>query len=106
MLRFVLAFAALACAACASSGGTVSSNGGSYWQKPGATGANFSTDNQSCSARASRMAPTARADQISGGVFVQDNGMDRPPRKWLHPAADGAYMDCMIEHGWTTPDSR
>ena len=70
------------------------------WDKQGANGADFSSDNESCSARATRMEPTPQADQAPGGVAVPNSRMEQPPRVWTHPVAEKAYMDCMAERGW------
>jgi hypothetical protein len=71
-----------------------------HWEKPGATSADFAADNDSCGARASRVMPTPRADQLPGGAAVPSNRMDLPPRPWTHAVAERAYMDCMAERGW------
>ena len=70
-----------------------------YWNNRAAR-SNFDVDNQSCSARASRMAPTGRPDLLSGGVTVPENRVDRPPQRWVSSVAQNAYMDCMRESGW------
>lgn len=71
-----------------------------HWEKAGATPADFSGDNESCGARASRMIPTPRADQLPGGATAPRNRMDTPPRPWTSAVAENAYMDCMAERGW------
>jgi len=71
-----------------------------YWDKPGGTGADFATANQHCGAAASRATPTARADQIEGGVVAPGNAPDRPPRPWVSAVAERAYYDCMAKEGW------
>ena len=72
----------------------------SHWEKAGATSADFASDNDSCGARASRMMPTPRADQIPGGATAPRNRMDQPPRPWTSAVAEEAYMGCMAERGW------
>ena len=74
-----------------------------YWRNSSSAAdrADFATDNASCSARASRVVPQARADLLPGGATVVDNRIDRPPKRWVHPAAERAYMDCMGERGWS-----
>jgi hypothetical protein len=62
--------------------------------------ADFASDNDSCGARASRMMPTPRADQIPGGATAPRNRMDQPPRPWTSAVAEEAYMGCMAERGW------
>ena len=71
-----------------------------YWRSAAGDRADFATDNQSCSARASRVVPQPRADLLPGGATIVDNRIDRPPKRWVHPAADNAYMQCMEEQGW------
>lgn len=71
-----------------------------YWRNTGATRADFTLDNQSCGARATRMKPTPRADQLAGGATVPNNRIDRPPQRWASAVAENAYMDCMAERGW------
>lgn len=94
MKPFVIAAAALLAAACATPGAQT------HWRKAGATNADFATDNQSCGARATRVKPTARPDQLPGGATAPENRMDQPPRPWTNAVAEGAYMDCMAERGW------
>jgi hypothetical protein len=77
---------------------TTASN--AHWEKPGAGSADFATDNDSCGARASRMTPAPRADQLAGGAVAPSNRMDAPPRPWVHAVAESAYMGCMSERGW------
>jgi hypothetical protein len=72
-----------------------------YWDRPGGTGADFATANQHCGAAASRATPTARADQIEGGVVAPNNAPDRPPRPWVSAVGERAYYDCMAKEGWT-----
>jgi hypothetical protein len=72
----------------------------SHWVKAGATSADFSTDNQSCGARASRMTPTPRPDQPPGGATAPNNRMETAPRPWTSAVGERAYMDCMDERGW------
>jgi hypothetical protein len=81
-------------AACATPGAQT------HWRKAGASSADFTTDNQSCGARATRVVPTPRPDQAPGGAVAPDNRMDQPPRPWTSAVAEGAYMDCMSERGW------
>jgi hypothetical protein len=71
-----------------------------HWEKPGARSADFASDNESCGARASRMTPTPRADQLPGGAAPPHNRMDAPPRPWVSAVAERAYMECMGERGW------
>jgi hypothetical protein len=71
-----------------------------HWEKAGATSADFAADNQSCGARASRMKPTPRPDQVPGGAVAPNNRMDAPPRPWTSAVAEAAYMECMRERGW------
>lgn len=89
----LLAFAA----ACASTAGSPPR---AYWDKPGATGADFATSNDHCGAVATRSTPTPRADQISGGSVAPENRIDRPHRPYVSAAAERAYMDCMASEGW------
>ena len=73
----------------------------SHWVKAGGgTSADFASDNDSCGARASRMTPTPRADQIAGGASAPRNRMDTPPRPWTNAVAERDYMECMAERGW------
>jgi hypothetical protein len=72
----------------------------SYWEKPGASSADFASDNESCGARASRMTPTPRADQLTGGAAPPRNRMDTPPRPRTSAVGERAYMECMSERGW------
>ena len=62
----------------------------SHWRKAGATPADFASDNESCGARASRMTPTPRADQVPGGATAPRNRMDAPPRAWTSAVAENA----------------
>jgi hypothetical protein len=71
-----------------------------HWEKPGGTSADFGTDDESCSARATRMTPTPRANELAGGATPSNNRMDAPPRTWTSAIAESAYMDCMAERGW------
>jgi hypothetical protein len=71
-----------------------------YWRSTASDRADFATDNAGCSARATRVVPQPRADMLPGGATIVDNRIDRPPKRWVHPAAEGAYMDCMKERGW------
>jgi hypothetical protein len=71
-----------------------------HWEKQGASSADFASDNDSCGARASRMTPTPRADQLPGGAAPPRNRMDTPPRPWVSAVAERAYMECMSERGW------
>ena len=72
-----------------------------YWRSArGASPAEFSIDNQGCAARASRVAPTGRADLLTGGAAIPDNRIDRPPERWVSAVAEKAYIDCMGERGW------
>ncbi|HYC37267.1 MAG TPA: hypothetical protein VEC19_12645 [Usitatibacter sp.] len=72
-----------------------------YWRHMGSASATeFPIDNQGCAARASRMAPTGRADLLTSGATVPNNRIDRPPERWVSSVADRAYMDCMRERGW------
>jgi hypothetical protein len=82
---------AVACATAASD---------THWEKRGASSADFATDNEDCGARASRMTPTPRADQLAGGATAPNNRMDAPPRPWVSAVAESAYMGCMSERGW------
>lgn len=91
--RNVILLLGLVVAACATSPA-------SHWEKAGATSSDFSSDNASCGARASRVLPTPRADQLPGGAVTPGNRMDLPPRPWTHAVAEHAYMDCMAERGW------
>jgi hypothetical protein len=87
---------ALLLAGCASSSTTADD----YWQHATADRAAFATDNQGCSAAATRVKPTPRADQVPGGATIVDNRIDRPPKRWVSSVAEAAYMDCMAERGW------
>ena len=73
---------------------------GNYWRSTAPGGADFRSDNTSCSARASRVVPQPRADLLPGGATIVDNRIDRPPKRWTSSVAEGAYMDCMAERGW------
>jgi hypothetical protein len=98
MLRISVLAAPLAiAAACAS---TPPSPSNDYWRHAAGTRADFATDNQSCGARASRVVPQPRADQLVGGATIPNNRIDQPPRRWTHAVAENAYMDCMAEQGW------
>ena len=88
--------AALLVAACASSAPASDA----YWRSTAAQRNDFATDNASCSARATRVVPQARADLLPGGATVVDNRIDRPPKRWVSSVAEHAYMDCMAEQGW------
>jgi len=82
-------------AACASPVSTA------YWERAGGgTSAQFALDNEHCGAAATRVAPTARADQLPGGAVAPDNRIDRPPRHWANGVAERAYMECMEREGW------
>jgi hypothetical protein len=94
--RHGMAAAAILLGACAS--GTPESD--AYWRSTAAQRSDFATDNAGCSARASRVVPQPRADQMAGGATIPDNRIDRPPRHWVSAVAEGAYMDCMAERGW------
>ena len=88
---------ALVVGACASAGPQEN-----YWRSSKAsTRADFATDNASCSARATRVVPQARADFLPGGATVIDNRIDRPPRRWVNAVAERAYIDCMADQGWS-----
>ena len=90
--------AQLLLAACAS--GPPASD--AYWHSATSINrADFATANSSCSARATRVVPQPRADQLPGGATVIDNRIDRPPKRWVSAIAERAYMDCMAEHGWS-----
>jgi hypothetical protein len=80
--------------------GCASTPNHAHWQKIGATSADFSADNDSCGARASRMTPTPRPDQLPGGAVAPNNRMDLPPRPWTSAVGERAYMECMAERGW------
>lgn len=71
-----------------------------HWVKQGGTSADFASDNESCGARASRMTPPPRADQLPGGAVPPRNRMDAPPRPWVSAVAERDYMECMNERGW------
>jgi hypothetical protein len=71
-----------------------------YWRNAAGDRADFSTDNVGCSAAATRVKPTPRADQLPGGATVIDNRVDRPPKRWVSSVAENTYMDCMAERGW------
>ena len=98
MITARLALLAAACTllACASAPSPTDN----YWRNSAASRADFATDNQSCGARASRVVPTPRADQLPGGVTAPNNRIDQPPKRWTSAVADKAYMDCMAEQGW------
>ena len=88
--------AAFLLAACAST----DPQSNDYWHHSAGDRAAFATDNQGCSAAATRAKPTPRADQVPGGATIADNRIDRPPKRWVSAVAEGAYMDCMAERGW------
>lgn len=90
----------IAAASLALAAGCATPGARTHWSKAGASSADFATDNQGCGARATRVKPTARADQLPGGATAPDNRMDQPPRPWTNAVAEGAYMDCMAERGW------
>jgi hypothetical protein len=98
MKLFRVLCCSLLLAACASGPGEP------YWRKPGATSSDFTSDNQTCSARASRASPDS--GRRGSGVYVPDNRMETPPRPWTNPGAQRAYMECMAERGWKTRDER
>jgi hypothetical protein len=97
MNRFLLLPALLA-AACATGPGEP------YWRKPGADSNDFSADNQTCAAHASRASPDN--SRRGSGVYIPDNRMENPPRPFTNPGAQRAYMDCMSERGWQARDAR
>jgi len=88
----------LLAAACASGPGEP------YWSKPGADSRDFTADNQTCSARASRESPDN--SRRGTGAYIPDNRMETPPRPWTNPGAQRAYMACMSERGWKAREER
>ena len=92
----------LALAACASPHEPTryAAAGSTHWEKAYATQADFSMDNETCGAAASRKVPVGPANQPPAAMVPPENRMDAPPRISANPVYDHEYMSCMSQHGW------
>ena len=93
---------ALALAACANTHEPTryGAAGSTHWEKGSASQADFSMDNETCGAQASRKAPVGSQGNPPAAMVPPKNRMDAPPRVSADPVYDTEYMACMNQHGW------
>ena len=99
LFPFACAFALAACAN-THEPTRVAAAGSTHWEKSSANEADFTMDNESCGAQASRKIPTGAANEPPASVVPPKNRMDAPPRVSVNPVYDHEYMGCMSQHGW------
>lgn len=99
LFPFACAFALAACAS-THEPTRYAASGSSHWEKGSATQADFSMDNETCGAQASRKVPPPSANEPPASMVPPKNRMDAPPRTSANPIYDTEYMSCMSRLGW------